>query len=335
MSEKSSPLQSQWQNHAWKQFLMARSEMLNAYDNAKNKGIKRTVKIDHGKVAEAEFRKWLTTFLPKKYGVTSGYIISQGTPKDEYLSHYDVIIYEQLEAPILYVDENPDFSEQGQSLAIPVEHVRGVIEVKSAFSKKTAADAVTHLAKLKPLLQKVDMPQHPTKLYLPRDFFCATVFFELRKEQENDFEALDNIQEAIELRGFYGGYILRSDTLDEFYSGKIDIVLEDQKYSDNNKSLFFWSYSQSKKFNENLYCRLRLTHCESYFSQFAFDIIALLKGNYRPGVLSSLYGMGTTAWENGSAVSIQYHNIEDKKKWDESTREFMETWKNSQKGKDK
>jgi len=335
MSDKTSPLQSQWQNHAWKQFLMPRSEMLYAYDTAKNRGIKRAVKIEHGKVAEAEFRKWLTTFLPKKYGVTSGYIISQGTPKDEYLTHYDVIIYEQLEAPILYVDENPDFSDKGKSLAIPVEYVCGVIEVKSSFSKKAAADAITHLAKLKPLLQKIDMPEHPTKLYLPTDFFCAAVFFELRKEQEHDFEALDNILEAIELRGFYGGYILRSETLDEYYSGKIDILLEDQKYLDNNKSLFFWSYSQSKKIKENFYCRLRLTHCESYFSQFAFDIIALLKGNYRPGVLSSLYGMGNTAWENGSAVSTQYHNIEDHKKWKESNCQYMENWKNSHEGKDK
>jgi len=329
MPDRPSPLQPQWQNQAWKQFLMARSEMLYAFDIARNKSIKRAVQTEHGRVAEAEFRKWLTTFLPKKYGVTSGYIISQGIPKEESLVHYDVIIYEQLEAPILWVEENPDNSEHGKSLAIPVEYVRGVIEVKSAFNKTTAISAVGHLAKLKPLMQKIDPPQQPIKLYLPKEFFCATVFFELRKEQERDFSALDALLDATELRGFYGGLILRSETLDEYYNGKLAIVLEDKDRSNNNKSLFFWSYSKSKKLKENLYCKVLLNHCESYFSQFAFDIIAMLKGTYNPSVISSLYGIGTTDWENGSAFSIQYHNIEDHKKWEESNQQYLKNWINS------
>lgn len=68
MSDKLSTLTPQWQSQGWKQFLTARSEMLGAYDNARNKGIKSAVKVNHGIVADAEFRKWLTTFLPKKYG---------------------------------------------------------------------------------------------------------------------------------------------------------------------------------------------------------------------------------------------------------------------------
>jgi len=329
MSKIPHPLKPQWQNQIWKQFLMARSEMLHAYDSAKSKGFKRSVRTDHGRVAEAEFRKWLTTFLPKKYGVTSGYIISQGTPKDEFLVHYDVIIYEQLEAPILWVDENPDYSEQGRSLAIPVEYVRGVIEVKSAFNKTTSTDAINHLAKLKPLMQKIDLPQQPIKLYLPKEFFCATVFFELRKEQEKDFAVLDTLLNGTDLRGFYGGFILRSETLDEYYSGKLSIVLEGENQGNNNKSLFFWSYSKSKKLKEDLYCKILLNHCESYFSQFAFDIIALLKGTYHPSIISSLYGMGTTDGEKGSVVSIQYYNIEDYKKWEEGNYQYMQALINS------
>ncbi|WP_353139912.1 hypothetical protein [Pseudopedobacter sp.] len=38
-------------------FLMARSEMLSAYYNARNKGLKSAVQTEHSKVAEAEFRK--------------------------------------------------------------------------------------------------------------------------------------------------------------------------------------------------------------------------------------------------------------------------------------
>jgi len=208
MNEKFSPLQPEWQNKAWKQFLMAKKDMLHAYDREREKGRERPVQTEHGRVAEAEFRKWLANFLPKKYGVTSGYIISQGIPKNEYLVHYDVIIYEHLEAPILWIDNNPDHSEQGKSMAIPVEYVRGVIEVKSSFSKKTAADAISQLVKLKTLLQKIDPPHYPTKLYLPKDFFCAVVFFELRKENHKEFGALDAILEGTNLRGFYGGLFL-------------------------------------------------------------------------------------------------------------------------------
>lgn len=284
MSDKPSPLKPQWQSQAWKQFLAARDEMLDAYDNARKKNLKRPVKTEHGKVAEAEFRKWLTNFLPKKYGVTSGYIVSQGASKDESLPHYDVIIYEQLEAPILWIDDCADYSEQGRSLAIPVEYVRGVIEVKSSFNNKTTADAVKQLAKLKPLMQKIDHPQNPTKLYLPREFFCATVFFELRKEHDHDFVTLDNLLEATELRGFYGGCILRSEKQEEYYSGKIAIEAEREKVHNSNKSLSFWAYSQSKKINDNLYYRILLNHCESHFSRFAFDIIALLRGTYHPQI---------------------------------------------------
>ncbi|HAK31052.1 MAG TPA: hypothetical protein DCO90_17825 [Sphingobacterium sp.] len=335
MNDKFSPLQPEWQNKAWKQFLMAKRDMLHAYDREREKGLERPIHTEHGRVAEAEFRKWLANFLPKKYAVTSGYIISQGTPKNEYLVHYDVIIYEHLEAPILWVDDNPDHSWQGKSMAVPVEYVRGVIEVKSSFNKKTAADAINQLAKLKPLLQKIDPSHHPTKLYLPKDFFCAVVFFELRKENHKEFGALDAILEGTDLRGFYGGFILRCETLDEHYGGKLSIVHEAGRYGHENKSLSFWSYSNSKKIKENLYCRILLMHCESFFSQFAFDIIALLKGTYHPGVISSLYGFGTTDMHNGKAFSIQYYDIEEHKRFEESTREYMEKWFKSELKNDK
>ena len=43
--------------------------------------------------------------------------------------HFDVIIYDELDAPVLWIEDTPDASPQGRSLAIPVEHVRGVLEV--------------------------------------------------------------------------------------------------------------------------------------------------------------------------------------------------------------
>lgn len=112
-------------------------------------------------------------------------------------------------------------------------------------------------------------------------------------------------------------------------------MLEKERQESNAESLFFWSYSQSKRLQEGLYCRLLLNHCESYFSQFAFDLIALLKGTYHPGFISSLYGFGTNPGENGRTVSIRYHNVEDYKKWEESNRQYIDTWINSLNGKEK
>lgn len=323
MKNSQSPLKIQIPNQGWKQFLTARDEMLSAYDKAKVLSSKRRVQTGHGNVAEAEFRNWLSNFLPKKYGVTAGYIISQGMPNSEHFVHYDVIIYDQLESPILWVEDNLDSSTQGRSLAIPVEYVRGIIEVKSAFNKKATHKAVEQLAKLKPFMAYSDPVHQPTKLYLPMNFFCATVFFELREKDEMDFVALDELLEAANLRGFYGGYILRIDTLDKYYSGKLSIVKEASEAIPNNKSLFYWAASKSKKVADGIYYKTLLQHSETYFSEFAFDILAMLQGTYNPNVLSSLYGFGTTQWEAGSASDIRYFCPEDVKKFDEENEKYL------------
>jgi hypothetical protein len=66
-------LKIEFPTQGWKQFLTARKEMLDAFDRAREKSSLHEVATYHGKVAEAEFRKWLGSFLPKRYGVTSGY----------------------------------------------------------------------------------------------------------------------------------------------------------------------------------------------------------------------------------------------------------------------
>lgn len=322
MAEDQSPLKIQIPNQGWKQFLTGRDEMLAAYDRARVHSSARTVQTGHGNVAEAEFRKWLSDFLPKRYGVTSGFIISQGVPNSKDFVHYDVIIYDQLESPVLWVDGSSDSSVQGRSLAIPVEYVFGVIEVKSVFNKKNVKQAVEQLRKLRPLMGFSKPSVHDYRFYLPKNFFCATVFYELHKENEKGFAALDAMLDGSDLRGFYGGYVLRPESLEKYSSGKISFEYLDEEVKPHNSSLLFWSYSKCKKVNE-LYLRARLLHSETHFSEFAFDIIALLKGTYRPYALSSMYGFGTSDWDKGSAVSVTYANPEDVKKYREETKRFF------------
>lgn len=109
-----------------------------------------------------------------------------------------------------------------------------------------------------------------------------------------DFAAMDELVEASMLRGFYGGYILRSEALHKYYSGKISFVSENCDIVPNNQALSFSAASKSKKLSEDVYFRVILNHSETHFSEFAFDIIAILKGAYHPNVLSSLYCLGST-----------------------------------------
>jgi hypothetical protein len=106
-------LKIEFPSQGWRQIPTARREMLDAFDRAREKAGSHEVEIYHGKVAEAEFRKWLSSFLPKKYGVTSGYVVSPGLKSTEKTPHFDVIIYEQLESPILWVEDSPDTHLKG------------------------------------------------------------------------------------------------------------------------------------------------------------------------------------------------------------------------------
>ena len=98
MSEK---LRIEFPTQGWKQFLTSRKEMLDAHDRAREQAKAHKVETYHGNVAEAELRNWLSSFLPKRYGVTSGYIISPGLKSTQKVPHFDVVIYDQIESPVL------------------------------------------------------------------------------------------------------------------------------------------------------------------------------------------------------------------------------------------
>jgi hypothetical protein len=255
----------------------------------------------HGKVAEAEFRKWLSGFLPKRYEVTPGYLISPGLKSTQKSPHFDVIIYDKLESPVLWVEDSPDSSIQGRSLAIPVEYVRAVLEVKAKFSSSTVGDAVEHLADLLPLMSGLDEPQEKYKLYLPSTFFCGLVFFELLQEMQFSEAALNKIIAGMQLRGFFGGLILRGEGHVKDLTGRLSLLRSETEIPstvDNNKqSLLNFALSKSVKVTDALHFGAVLTWTETHFSQFSFDAIAMLQGKYEVGRLSSFHGMGTSEWE--------------------------------------
>jgi hypothetical protein len=288
-------------SQGWQQIHTARKEMLSAFDAAKEKGKKHEVEVYHGKVAEAEFRSWLSSFLPKRYAVSSGYIVSQGLDDTNKTPHFDVIIYDSLESPVLWVEENPDLSAAGKSLAIPCEYVKAVLEIKSRFSNKTVTDSINHLGDLAALMSGIDAPQERYKLYLPASFFCGMIFFELLKEDARSRKALNEMVQGISLRGFIGGMILRGEGHLKEMTAKIDLLRsETEMKSDLERKdhdlLKGFCMADSLKVKDDLHFGAMLMWAEPNFAQFSFDLIARLQETYEPGRLSSFYGMGTTEW---------------------------------------
>jgi len=294
-------LKIEFPSQGWRQLLTARKEMLDAYDQAKEKAKSHEVETYHGKVAEAEFRKWLSSFLPKRYGVTSGYIVSSGLKSSEKTPHYDVIIYDQLESPVLWVEEFPDVSSQGRSLAIPVEYVRCVLEVKSNFSSTTVSEAMDHLKDLLPLMGGPDDSHEKYKLHLPSTFCCGFVFFNLLQKDQFSEAALGKVVSGIELRGFFGGLILRGEGHNKPLTGRISLFKSEtpieSTIGSSKQSLLNSGMTQSKQVTERLFFGSMLVWAEPNFSQFGFDVIAMMQGSYEVGRVSSFYGMGTSEWE--------------------------------------
>lgn len=282
---------------AWQQFLLAKRAMLAEYDRALVHAQTQPVITHHGNVAEAAVRDWLGTFLPKRFGVTSEYIRSQGFAEIHQSSHFDVIVYDQLESPTLWIEENRDKSEGGRARIIPAENVDAIIEVKAAFNRRTASDATTKLRSLEPMMLGVDDAAERYPKYLPNAVVLAMLFFELRIDDRGDLAALNFIREISVNRRFYGAVILRGEGRSPDDTGIIAQAVADQPMD----PLFVEAgllHSTSMAGTVEMAGRLRtamLMWSDVNFSRFAFDLLALLKGTYRPGHVSSLHGLDFNA----------------------------------------
>ncbi len=291
-----------WGKQGWEQFLANRDELLSAFDSAKRKNAGRTVRTEHGRAAEADVRRWLGEFLPKRYGVTAGFIVSQGLNAAEQLVHFDVIIYDQLESPVLWIEGNNDLSAEGSSKAIPAEYVLCVIEVKSTFSKRSVVESLSKLRQLEPLLRSVDEDLEIYKRYLPRAFCSLVLFFEIGVAEAKHFEALELIAAEGEMRGFMGGIILRGKTHTSKASGRIYRAYISrslpkyegiaEQYCHVHGLLSRISSTRVLYSNGEMDTYGVLMWGEHCFAQFAHDIVAMCQGRYNFERLSSWHGIG-------------------------------------------
>lgn len=285
----------------WSQFTTQKRKMVSDFNLFKEMSENRPTETDKGRYAEALFRNWLEQFLPAKYGVTSGYIIQQTDavkPRSALkLRHYDVIIYNRLEAPVLWTENSPDHSISGRIRAIPAEYVHAVLEVKSTCNAKHIADAFKKLNELAPLLGLEDNNEL-YKQYIPADFYMGMIFFELPEKEQGKLQLLNKLMPVNFLRGFFGGIILSAEGLNPRNTGRFMY----QSVGNSPLSLarvkgrtltsvdgLIWSDSVELSPGEHTVCMFGWS--ESNFSLFAFELISIMNGTYRPGFLSSWHGL--------------------------------------------
>jgi hypothetical protein len=185
----------------WREFIRNKDDILCEYDAAKKRNRSRPVKTSHGSAGEAAIRKWLSAFIPGKFGVTSGFIIPDIIQASDYkLYEYDVIIYDKDNSPVLWADTNSDTSDQGSKRAIPARHVKAVIEVKATFNRSNISKALKKLQELNDL-----------RPYLPKNFVCSIIFFEYLSNEGLRTGALEALVPNETIIGYFGGVILRCD----------------------------------------------------------------------------------------------------------------------------
>lgn len=270
----------EYPSQGWQHVLAARKEILDGF----------------GTLEAGAIRKWLEGFLPRRFAVTAGFIVSSGRDSRAKAPRFEVIIYDQLESPVLWIEEGADVSGPWKTRAIPVEHVLCVLEVKSHFSAETAKEAIVHLAEMLPLMSGFDDPAAPYKLYLPATFSCGIVFAELAKAEQRSDAAMNQLTAGIRLRGYFGGTILRGEGHASPATGLIALGLSPGAVQgtlrNEETSILEFAYSDSLAVAEDDHVVAVVSWAEAQFARFAFDLVARLRGIYDPGTVSSFYGMG-------------------------------------------
>jgi hypothetical protein len=276
----------------WRQFLIGRKNLLAQYDSARAHAQDQPVQTHHGVVGEAAVRDWLSTFLPKRFGVTPGYIRKQGFEDALVSSHFDVIIYDQLEAPTLWIESNPDKSPEGRSRIIPAEDVRAVIEVKATLDARSAQQAIDKLSHLAPLMADMDPPNEPYPRFLPASTLLASLFIELKQSSSQDRNILNIIRDATFARPFYGAVILRGEGKGDATGRIAQTISNDPKEASSSDKGLLGGFADSASVPQgSRHQGSMILWTALNFAMFAFDLLASVKGKYQPGRMSSLHGI--------------------------------------------
>jgi hypothetical protein len=208
--------------HGWQEFHRNRKDILAEFDKLLEQTVNRPIQVAHGQGVEAYIRKWLAEFLPKKYAVTSGYIIPNLYDDSGKIYHYDIIIYNCLESPVLWTEGNQDNSEQGKYRAIPAKYVIAVYEVKSRLTKINVNDALSKLNQTKDFSDQLD-----------KNYSCGIIFIDLKANDKNKESILKELHRGVSVFGFSSGLVLRFEE-DDTCTGIISFDRTEPNSQENN-----------------------------------------------------------------------------------------------------
>jgi len=96
--------------------------------------------LRRGESREDVLRDFLKKYLPKKYSVGKGIVFNSIGESSREL---DIVIYDNLECPLLYNENNVQF--------FPIEGIYAVVEVKSNLGREELKDAVGKVESIKKL----------------------------------------------------------------------------------------------------------------------------------------------------------------------------------------
>lgn len=191
----------------WEEFLETKDRLLAELDSAKAKGKNRPTQIAHGPAIEAAIRAWLSEFLPKKYAVTSGYVIPDVRTGSYEIQHFDIIVYDQLNAPVLWGESTHDDSALGRRRAMPAPYVHAIIEAKASLTKRSIEDALRKLREVNDFAEK----GRPS-------FCCGIVFAEVKRGLLRRSALIEEVR-ALDITGYFGGIVLRAESLEPRLAG--------------------------------------------------------------------------------------------------------------------
>lgn len=269
-------------------FFAERDKLLNAYGEAKKQVGDDAVKTEHGVTGEAAVRKWMQSFLPKRFGVCKGYIITTNLEFEGALEEWDVLVYDAMESPVLFTRGPGDADNAESKRAIPVEHVRAVIEVKATLSPTMAKKCTDKLLKLDQYFGDNRDSEYPQ--YLSHPFVCAALFLETKVDTLAQYRrALDNLTVLYQresMKSFMGGLVVRSQRNND-HSGYLKPLWSKDPVSFPD----VFEMSSRFKYHDGTHGVFgTLIWCVNNYPMFLFDFLALIRGT-RSNKVSSFYGL--------------------------------------------
>lgn len=265
-------------------FFAERGKLLSDYDKAKKQTADDAMKTDHGNVAEGLTRRWLETFLPKRFGVCKGYIITTNLAFQGDLEEWDILIYDATESPTLFTRGGSGNGEERR--AIPIEHVRAVVEVKATLTPENAVKCANKLLKIDEFIGTNQSAEYPQ--YLCPPFVCTAVFFETKVRTFSEYRsALDSLAKLYQNQiPFMGSLILRSERNND-HSGYVDIIASESPMLEEE----IWERSSTFNLPSGLFGTIgTMGWGYNNYPTFLFDLLASIRGT-RTGRASSFYGL--------------------------------------------